>query len=61
MGNDKPRYSISVHRMKSRQKVCEFNVKHLYYMDFAFSDDDRHCSSARVLAIWVDLPASDEI
>lgn len=61
MGNDKPRYTISVHRTKSRQKVCEFNVKHLYYMDFAFSDDDRHCFLCASTCYLVDLPASDEI
>ena len=61
MGNDKPRYTVSVHRMKSRQKVCEFNVKHLYYMDFAFSDDDRHCFLCAGTCYLVDLPASDEI
>lgn len=59
MGNDKPRYTVSVYRMKSRQKLCEFNVKHLCYMDFAFSDDDRHCFLCAGTCYLVDLPAPD--
>ena len=59
MGNDKPRHIISVYRMKSRQKVCEFNVKHYNYMDFAFSDDDRRCFLCAGTCYLVDLPVAD--
>lgn len=61
MNNGKSGYTVGIYRMKSLQKVCEFNLHHYNVMNFAFSADDRHCFICAGTCYLVDLPAPDEI